>query len=163
MYRDDLEALSARVETLESANNAERKAREAAEAGEKAARTRVEELSLLLRRSRDDPDLPFWRRHGVTVTALLLAIAAAGALIHQRSRQAGSDVELAGLRARTEQLHRELVRSEVKRDRLQEKLSRVEWRLREKSQKPTTRSESIFDIDSQRDVAKLSKRLRRLC
>jgi hypothetical protein len=150
MYRDDLEALKARVETLDSANNAERKAREAAEAGEKAAKARAEELALLLKRSHGDPDPPFWRRHGITVVALLVAIAAAGAFIYQRTSQIAAKRELAELKTRAERLHRELVRSEVKRDALQEKLSRVEWRLRERQHEKPTRAHAPRDTPPDR-------------
>ena len=80
MYRDDMEALKARVETLELAAQAERKAREAAVAAEKAATARADELALLLERSSDDPDPPFWRRHGLTVLAVVVAVAVAVSL-----------------------------------------------------------------------------------
>lgn len=84
MYRDDHEALQARINTLETAARADRRAREAAEAGCTAARTRLDEVQLTLKRLGEEPDPPMWRRHGLTLVALVVALVAATAFVWQR-------------------------------------------------------------------------------
>jgi len=51
VFRDNMEAMQARIDTLESAMEAERQAREAAEAKERAAQVEARELRLRLDRS----------------------------------------------------------------------------------------------------------------
>lgn len=84
MYRDDHEALQARINTLETAARADRRAREAAEAGHTAARARLGEVQLTLKRLGEEPDPPMWRRHGLTLVALVVALVAATAFVWQR-------------------------------------------------------------------------------
>lgn len=101
MYRDDLEALRARVASLEAALEAEQRGRDAAEAEARAARARTEELRLILKRlGAGEPT--FLRRHGPTVLALLLALAAVGAFVWQRMDRIRDQVRIARLELASE-------------------------------------------------------------
>jgi hypothetical protein len=145
VYRDDMEALKARVETLELATQAERKAREAAVAAEKAATARADELALLLERSSDDPDPPFWRRHGLTVLAAVVAIGAVGAVISLRAGQLTDrqraeelDQQRSKLNNELAVLKRRLFESEAQRESLRRSVSELERKLREQVQEHQT-------------------------
>lgn len=105
MYRDDLEALRARVASVEAALEAEQRGREAAEAEARAARAQTEELRLILKRL-DAGEPTSVRRLGLTVLALLLALAAVGALIWQRVDRIRDRERIARLESESAELRR---------------------------------------------------------
>ncbi|MBW2537539.1 MAG: PEGA domain-containing protein [Deltaproteobacteria bacterium] len=81
MYRDDQEALRARLAALEASLEAERRAREAAEAATRAARARANELQLTLRRQTTPSSLRPW------LLIVLLAAAVCAVLVWPRAEQ----------------------------------------------------------------------------
>jgi hypothetical protein len=123
MYRDDLEALRARVASVEAALEAEQRGREAAEAAARAARARTEELRLALKRL-DAKEPSFVRRHGLTVVALLLALAAVGAFIGQRVDRVRDRERIARLESESEGLRRDVAERGRVRHRLEQELAR---------------------------------------
>ena len=123
MYRDDLEALRARVASVEAALEAEQRGREAAEAEARAARARTEELRLALKRL-DAKEPSFVRRHGLTVLSLLLALAAVGAFIWQRVDRVRDRERIARLESESEGLRRDAAERGRVRHQLEQELAR---------------------------------------
>jgi len=76
MYRDDLEAMQARLRTLSAEIEAERRARRAAEAAAQAAKARADEAMLEARRRAEPPSPSLLRRHWLAVALLAVAIPA---------------------------------------------------------------------------------------
>ena len=125
MYRDDMEALQARMRTLHAELEAERRSRSAAEAAAQAARAAADEAELKLRRQDGAPE-PIWRRHWSAAVVVVIALVVGGVwMVRSSAMQARAREEVKAAGERSAALHRQLEELQTSYDRLQGQHNRL--------------------------------------
>lgn len=125
MYRDDMEALQARMRTLHAELEAERRSRSAAEAAAQAARAAADEAELKLRRQDGAPE-PIWRRHWSAAVVVVIALVIGAVwMVRSSAMQARAREEVKAAGERSAALHKHLETLQTAYDRLQGRCNRL--------------------------------------